>query len=84
VPEPTHQLLTAVADGITDAFAFKDTEGRYLMLNEPGARMLGGHVDEIIGRTDLEVLGEEAAAPIRAADRAVLESNWTVTWEIPV
>ena len=74
-------MLDAVVDGTLDAVFVKDSAGRYLLINESGARALGRPVDEVIGRDDRELLPEDVAADIMALDRQVMESGETVTSE---
>ncbi len=46
----SHALLHAVVEGTSDAIFVKDLEGRYLMINSSGARLIGKTVKEVIGR----------------------------------
>ena len=41
--------------GAEEAVFFKDAHGRYLTINESGARMLGRTPSEVIGRTDFGI-----------------------------
>jgi phosphoserine phosphatase RsbU/P len=74
-------LLNAVIESTTDAVFVKDLSGRYVLLNTAAARALGRTVQDILGRTDGELLGTEAAAATMAHDQAVLESGQTATYE---
>src|SRR5207249_4163940 len=40
-----HRLLRAVFDGTTDGVFVKDLGGRYVMINEAGARLIGQPVE---------------------------------------
>ncbi|PIE23293.1 MAG: hypothetical protein CSA62_07805 [Planctomycetota bacterium] len=53
----------------------KDADGRYTMLNPNAAEVLGGEVDEILGKRDHDLLPPEAAELLRDNDRQVLESG---------
>jgi two-component system cell cycle sensor histidine kinase/response regulator CckA len=79
--EGSRAMLAAIIDGTPDAVFVKDRDGRYLLINESGARALGRTVDEVIGRDDHELMEAEAAADIVGRDRAVMESGETVVAE---
>jgi PAS domain S-box-containing protein len=74
-------LLRAVAEGTTDAVYVKDREGRYLMINSAGARLLGRSVTDVIGRDDRAFFPLEEAEAIRDADRALMDGGTTCTAE---
>jgi PAS domain S-box-containing protein len=74
-------LLRAVAEGTTDALYVKDREGRYLLINTAGARLLGKTVAEVIGRDDRAFVALDEAEAIRDADRALMDSGSTRTAE---
>lgn len=57
--ERENQLLNSIIQGATDSIYAKDLEGRYLTINEAGAAYLDSTVEEVIGKTDDELLGEE-------------------------
>ncbi len=74
-------LLRAVTEGTTDAVFVKDMGGRYLMINQAGARMLGRRVQDIVGKSDAELFPPSVARQITARDRQVIESGQTRTYE---
>jgi PAS domain S-box-containing protein len=74
-------LLHAVIEGTTDAVYVKDLLGRYVLLNSAAARAFGRPAEQIMGRTDAELVGPQAAAVTLAHDRAVFESGQTATYE---
>jgi PAS domain S-box-containing protein len=76
-----HALLSAVTEGVADAIYVKDIQGRYLMINTPGARRLGRSVDEVLGRDDATLLGLQATAQTRRFDRKVMATGETLTYE---
>ncbi|MDE2368549.1 MAG: PAS domain S-box protein [Burkholderiales bacterium] len=51
----------------------QDRELRYTWVANPA---LGASEGELIGRSDVEIMGAEAAAPLVAIKRRVLESGW--------
>ena len=78
---PPGNALTALIEGLPDAVFTKDLQGRYLLINEAGARFLGRTVGEILGRTDLELFPPEIAAATIARDRQVFAAGHTLTYE---
>ncbi|MGE5247376.1 MAG: PAS domain-containing protein, partial [Verrucomicrobiota bacterium] len=77
----SHNLLTAVIGSTTDVVYVKDREGRYLMANPAAGRLLGSPVDEIVGKTDLELFGPVHALSIMDADREIVHSGETRIFE---
>lgn len=68
-------LATGVIDGTSDMVFVKDSEGRYLLVNEPGASFLNQTKEGIVGRTVGEVMTPEDAARTLKNDMEVLESG---------
>lgn len=68
-----HRLLNAIVEGTDDAVFAKDLEGRYLLINEGGTRIIGKKAEEILGKTDTEFLSPNIAAAIQANDRKILQ-----------
>jgi PAS domain S-box-containing protein len=76
----SHALLNAVAEGTSDAIFVKDLRGRYLMMNTPGARLLGTTVAEVIGKDDFDLF-PDAAREIMDRDRRVMAAGVPQTFE---
>ncbi|HLX84299.1 MAG TPA: PAS domain S-box protein [Terriglobales bacterium] len=74
-------LLQGITEGTTDSICVKDLQGRYLMMNHAGARQLGRSVEEIIGKTDVELFGPETGRQIMERDKRVVESGVAQTYE---
>jgi two-component system, cell cycle sensor histidine kinase and response regulator CckA len=74
-------LLQGITEGTTDSVFVKDLQGRYLMINSAGAQLLGRKVQEVIGKDDTELFTPETGRDITAADRMVVESEKTQTFE---
>src|SRR4029077_19173475 len=74
-------LLQAVTEGNQDAVFAKDREGRYLMINAAGARLIGRAVEEVIGQDDSHLFEPETARRIVEDDRRVLASGERQTFE---
>lgn len=64
--------LRAIVGSTSDAIFIKDLEGRYVLFNPAGARLLGCDVKDVLGRTDDDIFPPEVAAQAREDDRAVL------------
>ncbi|CAN5584025.1 hypothetical protein BH09PSE5_BH09PSE5_38190 [soil metagenome] len=63
--------LLKLADANDQLVAIKDAGSwRYVYVNQPMASFIGKSMDEVVGRTDLELLGVEKSSPLRAADMA--------------
>jgi len=73
--------MEALVESVPDAVFTKDLQGRYLLINEAGARLLGRSVEQIIGRTDTDLFPPEAAAARIARDRQVFATGRAVTYE---
>jgi PAS domain S-box-containing protein len=76
-----HSLLRSVVEGTADAVFVKDQQGRYLMINTAGARVLGKSVEEVVGKNDMELLTPETALPIMEDDRTIMATGETQTHE---
>ncbi len=79
-PEPPNdeerRLLYAMVDALPDLIYIKDTEHRFVIANRALVRHMGfQHCDEIIGKSDIDVLAPEFATRYYEDERAVLESG---------
>lgn len=77
----SHSLLTAVVEGIPQALFVKDRRGRYLLVNSPGARLVGRAAADVIGRDDTALFDAETARRFAETDRQVMEAGKAVTFE---
>jgi PAS domain S-box-containing protein len=71
----TTSLLQSVTEGTPDVVFVKDREGRYLSINQAGARYMEREVKEVIGRTDAEMFDADMYRQVRTYDKLVLESG---------
>jgi diguanylate cyclase (GGDEF)-like protein/PAS domain S-box-containing protein len=69
------QLLRAVMDATTDCVFVRDLDGRYVMVNQALADLLGRKPADIIGHTPAELVDAEAAEVWSTWDEAVLASG---------
>ncbi|GAB4482552.1 MAG: hypothetical protein Kow0088_25510 [Anaerolineales bacterium] len=68
-------LFQAIFENAQDAIFVKDASLRYLRVNAAMERLLGLPQAEILGKTDSELFGEEAARQILSADQKVLQGE---------
>jgi PAS domain S-box-containing protein len=79
--QDSHNLLRAVIEGIPQAVYVKDVQGRYLIMNSPGARIIGKESAEVLGRDDAALFEPQTAQRIMETDRRVLERGEAETYE---
>ena len=69
-------LLSAISDASMDVIFAKDRDGRLRFANPATLKLVGKTAEQALGRTDLEFLGDEAAARmVMETDRTVMESG---------
>ncbi|QWV91703.1 PAS domain-containing protein [Geomonas oryzisoli] len=77
----SHALLKAVTEGIDNSIFIKDAQGRYQLVNGPGARRIGKPVAEIIGQDDEALFDPAAAEHIKWQDKIVMTKGEMLTFE---
>lgn len=77
----SNELLRSIVEGTSEAIYLKDAEGRYKLINAAGARYLGRSPEEVLGKTDRELLSPETLDPILKTDEQVLNRGVSVTCE---
>jgi PAS domain S-box-containing protein len=70
-----HAFLKSLIDSVPDIIFHKDVEGRYQLVNRTMARFLGKAEEEILDRTDADILPPEEAERILAMDRQVMDGQ---------
>ncbi|NJL27242.1 MAG: PAS domain-containing protein [Thermoanaerobaculia bacterium] len=75
----SHNLLNAIVQSTSDAVFVKDLEGRYVMINSAGAHRLHRSVEDVIGRTDFDLMPAETAESLTEHDRKVLTTGESQT-----
>lgn len=69
-------LLQAISDQSTDVMYAKDAQGRIQFANPAALALLGKPLEEVIGKTDAELLADQTAAQfVTDNDRRVMESG---------
>jgi len=77
----TEALLTAIAEGTTDAVYVKDTSGRYLLFNAAAARMVGKSASDVLGHDDTSLFAPDEARVVMEGDRRIVEEGVVRTYE---
>jgi len=75
------RLLQAVSESTTEVIYVKDFAGKYLLINNAGAKAVGRPISQIIGRDDTELFLPETAQAIMQRDREILASGTNQTYE---
>ena len=70
-----HILLRSLIDAVPNLIFYKDKESRFLGCNQAFAAYMGFEENEIIGHTDIELLGTDRATAYHESDLLLLESN---------
>ena len=74
-------LLSTVINSTPDPIFMKDLEGRYQLVNEATAAVMGKSMDALIGTNDFDIFPEEAAQKLRENDLDILNSGNALTFE---
>lgn len=74
-------LLQGITQSTTDAVFVKDQDGRYVMVNPAAARFVGRTVEQVIGKTDIEIFSPETGQSIMQKDRQILATGENMTYE---
>jgi PAS domain S-box-containing protein len=64
-----------VIEGSSDAIYLKDARGRYLLANTSAKEIIGRPIEEIIGRSDADLLEPEVARSLMETDRQVMTTG---------
>ena len=69
-------LLYALMDNLPDAIYFKDTESRFIRINQAQARRFGiSDPAQAVGKTDFDFFTEEHSRPAYEDEQAILRSG---------
>lgn len=66
------ETVTSAMNSIPDIIFYKDTNGVYRGGNNAWAALLGKPLDQLVGKTDLDLFPEEMAKSFQAYDKAML------------
>ncbi len=76
-----HSILNALVEGSTDAIFVKDREGRYLVVNQAMATLIGRPMEAIIGADDFTLFAAESAEHFRADDLRIMKTDAAHSYE---
>jgi PAS domain S-box-containing protein len=68
-------LLRSLIDAVPNLIFYKDKESRYLGCNRAYTEYMGKNEKDIIGKTDIDLLGYEQAKQYHESDKKVLSSK---------
>jgi PAS domain S-box-containing protein len=71
-------LYKSILDSSNDLVFLKDPDFRYLMVNKANADFFGKTQEEIIGKTDFDLLPETNAQSCRITDEEAIHKNQTI------
>jgi PAS domain S-box-containing protein len=74
-------ILHTILESTTDFIYMKDCQGRYVTVNASAAAFIGKPVQEIIGRTDVELFPPEVAAEIQSHERQLFAEETELRYE---
>jgi|GEM_PF-1761420 len=80
----SEQILQSIIDSSSAAIYLKDVDGRFIILNDRSARLLGTTKKAAIGKTDFDFLPNEAAERNLRHDREVIEFCAAREYEEPI
>ena len=76
----SHNILSAIFESMPDPVFIKDLEGRFIRVNTAAVFFLGKTTpEEVLGRTAIELLPPELAAPVTEQDETILRTGLAVT-----
>jgi two-component system NtrC family sensor kinase len=79
--QENYQIMQAVFEATSDIIFVKDLQGRYVMINSAGARVMGKAPEDVIGKDDTTFFAAESVGQIMQHDCQVLTSGETQTFE---
>ena len=79
--QKTNVLLNSVVETIPGFLFVKDREGRHIVVNSNSAAFFGKPINEVIGKTDADLLPVEVAMPIMLKDQETMTQGITQRFE---
>ena len=79
--DQSQKLLQDIINGFPSPIFVKDTEGRFLIINNRLEDLLGVKSEDLKGKTDYDIITSELADYYRANDQRVLEERKTIRIE---
>ncbi len=78
----SESLVRSIIEGANEVIFLKDLQGRYVMINTPGATMIGRTVAGTLGKTDADIFPAETAEAIKKVDTQVMQTHKPFTYEL--
>ena len=75
------RLMRTIIDGTDDAVFVKNCNLQYELINQAGASFMGRSVDEVEGKTDLELFPVDQSQRVQLEDRRILDTAVTEKFE---
>lgn len=75
------KMMASIINGTTDAVFIKDTDGKYVVVNDEVVRLFDRPRDEILGRDDTHFFPAHEAKLVMDSDRAIMAGSRVVTKE---
>ncbi len=76
-----YHLLNTIVEEASDSIYIKDHQGAYRMLNRICAERMGLSIEEVLGKTDDQILPPEISTPFMQNDKVVLQTGRSLTIE---
>jgi PAS domain S-box-containing protein len=80
----SERQMRALLDNIPDIVWLKDSESRFIAVNEPFAKTCGFNPEDLVGKTDCDIWPKQLAEAYQADDRDVMKSQRTKRVEEPL
>lgn len=68
-------MLNTMLGNLPDAIFFKDKDGRYIRVSESIAQMFNLHAEDMVGKTDFDLVDESTAAQLAEEQQKVIQSG---------
>lgn len=82
--EQSHRLLHLVLEGLQDIIFLKNLEGRFILMNGFGCRLLQLSESEVLGKSDSEIFAPGTANLMSQAHRRAIDEAETQTFECTI
>ena len=77
----SEERLQAILDNSTALIYVKDTQGRYLLVNQWYETLFHVNLEEVRGKTDYDLFPQELAEIYQANDQSVIAAKAALEWE---
>ena len=77
----TNSILESIISDASSIVFVKDLEGHYVIVNQSAANFIGTEIEQILGKSDRDLLDAQTANLITAIDRQVIEQGIAISYE---